>query len=566
MKGVVVKIIKNIKLWLIILTLVGAFLRFYNINWDKGLTFHPDERNIDAAVSRISFFDQLNPEFFAYGGLPIYLYRAVGEIVYFITKDHSWLHSWGKINIIGRSFSALFSTLSIPAAYFLAKKLFNKRVAILSAFFTTFTVAFIQTAHYGITESFLAFMAILISSTALSTLSSPTAKNYLKNGVLLSFATAAKTSGISFLVYPLTAHLLTMSKSITSSFLLREIKRARYLIFFLLVALAVFLILSPFTILSWDKFMESMHYESGVVAGNLQVPYTLQFTNTVPYLFQIKNLFWQLGPFALFSLVGFVFLFFNKKIDKKKRILFLSFPLVYFIYVGSWHTKFIRYMVPILPFFVLFASYLLIYIKRKFNIIGTFLIIIICLLTVSWAMAFFTIYTREQTRIEASKWIYKNIPKGSTILSEHWDDGLPVNLPEQIGSPSLYNIEQLTIYEPDDFYKIDYYANKLSNADYIIINSRRLYGTLINLKEKYPITSLYYEKLFDGSIGFYKVAQFTSYPQIFGFQIVDDKSEETFQVYDHPKVLIFKNTQRLDVLTLEKLLRENGKQYETIHN
>lgn len=559
MKGIAVKIIKNIKLWLIIFTLTGAFLRFYNINWDSGLTFHPDERNIDAAVSRISFFDQLDPEFFAYGGFPIYLYRAAGEIIYYVTKDNSWLHDWGKINIIGRSFSAFFSTLSIPAVYFLAKKLFNKRVAILAAFFTTFAVAFIQTAHYGITESFLALMAIVICSISLNILSSPNSKNYLKSGLLLGLATTAKTSGISLLIYPLIAHLLSMSKSKTGNFLLKEIKRSIYLVVLLLAALATFTLLSPFTILSWEKFMESMHYESRVVTGSLQVPYTLQFTNTIPYLFQVKNLFWQLGPLTVFSLMGIVFFSFNKKVNRRKRILFLSFPLSYFIYVGSWHTKFIRYMIPVSPFFIILASHILIYIKRKSSVVGSFLIIITCLLTFSWATAFFTIYTREQTRIVASKWIYNNIPEGSKILGEHWDDGLPVNLPENTSSPSIYNIEQLTIYEPDDSYKIDYYANKLSNADYVIINSRRLYGTLINLSEKYLVTSQYYKSLFNNNLGFYKVAQFSSYPNFLGIEINDDASEETFQVYEHPKVLIFQNIQRLDTSQLEEVLREGSR-------
>ena len=49
--------------------LAGIF-RFYNLNWDLGNYFHPDERNIANAVSQIYFFSQLNPHFFAYGVFP----------------------------------------------------------------------------------------------------------------------------------------------------------------------------------------------------------------------------------------------------------------------------------------------------------------------------------------------------------------------------------------------------------------------------------------------------------------------------------------------------------------
>jgi len=110
-------------LFLFILITVAGILRFYNLNWDLGNYFHPDERNIANAVSQISFFSQLNPHFFAYGGFTIYLYRLTGDFLVFITKNVSWTSNWGNIDIIGRFFSALFSTLTIIPLYFLAKKI-----------------------------------------------------------------------------------------------------------------------------------------------------------------------------------------------------------------------------------------------------------------------------------------------------------------------------------------------------------------------------------------------------------------------------------------------------------
>jgi hypothetical protein len=290
-----------------------------------------------------------------------------------------------------------------------------------------------------------------------------------------------------------------------------------------------------------------MIYESKVSTGRLKVYYTLQFDKTLPYFFQIKNFFWQMGPAAFLGILGIIcLLIFAIKKGDKKLLIILSFPLIYFFYVGSWYTKFIRYMVPVLPFLAFSAAWLMVKIYQKKKKAGKILIGFVCLTTSLWSIAFFSIYTRESTRISASKWVYENIPPGSKILGEHWDDGLPVGFNDRNPSSYQYNIEQLIIYEPDNQKKINYYAEKLSTADYIIINSRRLYGTLINLPEKYPITSRYYQLLFDGQLGYQKVAQFTSYPSLFGIKINDDKSEETFQVYDHPKVMIFKNNQRLD--------------------
>jgi hypothetical protein len=209
-------------------------------------------------------------------------------------------------------------------------------------------------------------------------------------------------------------------------------------------------------------------------------------------------------------------------------------------------------MVPILPFIILAAAFLLSEIKRKSQFFGSYLIAFMVISTFLWSIAFFSIYTREQTRIAASEWIYNNIPANSLILSEHWDDGLPVPIPPS--TPNQYQVSALTIYEPDNQEKIDYYAQNLSIGDYIVINSRRLYGTLMYLPEKYPITSRYYKLLFEGRLGYEKVAEFVSYPKIFGFQINDDSSEETFQVYDHPKVMIFKNSLRFDEQKIKTII------------
>ena len=81
-----------------------------------------------------------------------------------------------------------------------------------------------------------------------------------------------------------------------------------------------------------------------------------------------------------------------------------------------------------------------------------------------------------------------------------------------------------------------------------------MYGTLINLPEKYPITSHYYKMLFTSKLGYTEVAKFTSYPSLLGFEINDDTSEETFQVYDHPEVRIFKNMDRLPSFEIRNLL------------
>jgi len=541
---------RGLLFFLITATLIGSFFRFYNLNWDSGYLFHPDERNIANAVVKINFFKQLNPEFFAYGGFPIYLYRATADILNFFTHKSSWISSWGDINVIGRFYSALFSSFTILPLFFLAKDLGGRKIALLSVTVYAFSVGSIQTAHYAVTESLITLVVVLVTYFSLQIIKKVTLRTTLILGLIIGVGAASKITALSFIIIPLSAFFLSVlrKKQIINTFL--------HLIILVVVAIFTYVIFSPYSILSWGKFLESMKYESGVSTGSLPVVYTLQFDKTIPYLFQLKNLFWQMGIIAFFAEIGFLFVILKTIFKKEKKLfVFVIFPLIYFLYASSWHTKFIRYMVPTIPFFIISAAILLEEIKLKYRLFGKILITFAVVSSILWTLAFFSIYTRGQTRITASKWIYQNIPAGSKILTEHWDDGLPVSISNV--PPRTYNIEQLTIYDNENGPKAEYYGTKLANADYIVINSRRLYGTLINLPEKYPITSRYYKLLFAEKLGYKKVAQFTSYPSLFGVEVNDDKSEETFQVYDHPKVIILKNAERLDKNKI-RILLNNG--------
>lgn len=91
--------------------------------------------------------------------------------------------------------------------------------------------------------------------------------------------------------------------------------------------------------------------------------------------------------------------------------------------------------------------------------------------------------------------------------------------------------------------------NRLEEGDYLIIASNRLYTPIQKLTDCknlpegkcYTVTANYYKDLFSENLDYVKVAEFSNYPNIFGFNINDQSADESFTVYDHPKVIIFKN-------------------------
>src|SRR5439155_15287679 len=102
-------------------------------------------------------------------------------------------------------------------------------------------------------------------------------------------------------------------------------------------------------------------------------------------------------------------------------------------------------------------------------------------------------------------------------------------------------------YVPDSPDKVNELIAGLDRADYIVESSNRLYDTIPRIPARYPNTVLYYQHLFDGSLGFAKVAEFHNYPRLFGIDIPDQSAEEAFSVYDHPKVTIWTKTAAFSV-------------------
>lgn len=535
-------------LLVVFIILIGGYMRLYNTNWDNYQIFHPDERNIDNAVTKIQFVSQLDPDFFAYGGLPVYLYKSTGEIINSLQQTNIWTTEWGHINQVGRTFSAFFSTLTILILFLLGKKLFNKTTGIIASFIFAFTVSSIQIAHFATTESFLILTITLLVYLSLCYYEKPKTLVLAALAIISGLGIAAKTTALSFLMIPFLSFLLIDFQSQGKKIISFIFK----LVFFVMLTFVTFFLFSPYTFLSYHKFLQSMNYETGVATGRIIVPYTHQFDKTISYLYEIYNLFWQMGPVFALSMIGFGLVFyFTFKKRQASYLFILVFPVIYFLYAASWHAKFIRYMTPLLPFFSLYAAFTLSFFLKKHNVFGKIMLWVFLLATVLWAISYMSIYSKPQTRYTASLWMLENIKPGETVLTEHWDDGLPIYIP---GKDIPFTTTQLTIYDNEFNNKGEYLATMLSSADYISLTTRRLHGSLIHLPESYPTTSKYYTYLFAEKLGYKKVAEFSSYPSLFGLEINDDASEESFQVYDHPKIIIFKNIKHLPLEKIKNIL------------
>jgi hypothetical protein len=166
-----------------------------------------------------------------------------------------------------------------------------------------------------------------------------------------------------------------------------------------------------------------------------------------------------------------------------------------------------------------------------------------------WSLAYVNgVYNREHTWIAASRWIYQNVPSGSVLLWELWDDPLPKSIPGEagmdMGTTGLRNIDW-SPYEEDTAEKFELMKQKLREADYVVYSSKRIYDSVDELPQRYPMTTRYYDAMFDGSLGFELAGEFTSPLSLFGMTFDDRHADESWSLYDHPQVSVFRKVRDL---------------------
>lgn len=300
-----------------------------------------------------------------------------------------------------------------------------------------------------------------------------------------------------------------------------------------------------------QKWLDDMKFISELISGQIDYPPSHQWTGRAAYLFPLYNMFlFGLGvPFAFAAWAGFfVGIYEILKYRKWNHLLLVLWIGGFFLYLAQQFVLVIRYYLPLYPFFAIYAGFFLFWLWeqakqlrvpwRTVAKVGTAIVVAMVVgYALFWAAAFTSIYTRPVTRVAATNWILENLPRDAIIANEHWDDPLPL----RVGYTGLKTSSDglMQMYGEDGVEKRADIQKWLDEAEYIVLSSNRLYGSIPRLPLRYPLTTKYYEWLFDGELGFEKINEFTSYPQLFGIVLNDDTSDEAFTVYDHPKVIIF---------------------------
>jgi YYY domain-containing protein len=496
-------------LLLVYILIAGAYFRFTGLLWGEYQYLHPDERflvwvgsDIKPVESLGDYFNTekstLNPQntghgFYVYGTLPMFITRYVVEWVFNTS-------GFDQMTQAGRALSALADLLTIFLVYLVAERLYDKRVAVLSAAFSAAAVLQIQQSHFFTMDtfinafSFLAFyfaVRVATQSTAnnnqRTTLSAeagyPEARsqwsavrntqNFFRHplfglslgfGLALGMAVASKINAAPMAATLPLALIILLFRQPATGRSRRAIQYLLYLFLAAVISMLTFRIFQPYAfsgpgflgVTLNPKWVANIRELVAQSSGDVDFPPAMQWARRQIW-FSFQNLTtWGLGlPLGILAWAGFIWAGWRLLTgrggqstdnsasaqdflgERQRHALIWLWTAVYFIWQSLALNPTMRYQLPIYPTLVIFAGWFVVALydqgkkyaanrdqytekrRRAAKIYPISAVIIggvVLLASYAYAYAFTQIYNRPITRVEASRWIYQNIPGPINLL------------------------------------------------------------------------------------------------------------------------------------------------------
>ena len=362
---------------------------------------------------------------------------------------------YNGIHLVGRSLSTIADLATLLGLAVLARALYGKKVALLAAALYAFAVLPIQHAHFFVVDSFATVFVVWTLCFAVWAVQRRRVWWLLPAGITTGVAVASKISvwpvaGVVALAMLLRRETLGDDGTSRYRFTLSLGPIVAAILSGVLAALAFrsaqpYAFTGPgfFGVRINPQWIETMRNARDLANGLQDVPFGHQWTARTPIIFPWRNMvFWGMGlPLGLAAWVGWALM--GWRIFRKARwqhLLGWAWGTVFFLYQSTQWVKSMRYLLPVYPVFVLFAAWILMrgvtwgrrlpqplrLWQKVLKPIVLALPGIVLVGTVAWALAFLQVYAGSMTRVEASRWMYNNIP---TVATVHTETGLRTQIP-----------------------------------------------------------------------------------------------------------------------------------------
>lgn len=416
------------RLVLFLMIALAFAVRFAGVPFGLPNLYHADEPIVVNHTMAYGIFD-LNPHFFKIPPLTSYflfliyglfyllghfagIFPTVLDFAYLFVVDPSSFYLLGR-GILGVG----LGTLSVYCLYRFTKRFFSREAASLAAFFLAVAFLHVRDSHYIYADIPLVLILILCFFLIFRILNQGKLRDYAGFGILAGLAVATKYNGV-FIWFPfLLAHLFGC-RSAGKRFVNSRLFIA------LFVSIPTYAALNPFSLIDFQFFLNELISQSKAEGPT-------SFLHHIRY-----SLNGALGPFLLvFALLGILHALIRRE---QKNLVMSSFVVIYYLVLCFFSQPYDRYVLPLIPWLLVFAAHFLLWLKEKFRLSKPAYIALICLLAgppLAKTLLSDFIFMQKDVRNVAQEWIERNIPAGSKIALD-----IPFFMPRL--KPTLGQLEE----------------------------------------------------------------------------------------------------------------------------
>ena len=407
---------------LVLVLAVALGLRLWGIK--QGLPYDYNSDEAAHFVPRaVAFFHQdYNPNYFLNPPAYSYLLHLVFEL-WFGSGDvvaRSYAANPTDVFVVARVVAAVLGTIAVWLTYLAGARLLDRTVALVGA--AILAVAFLPSyySHLALNDvPTLVPVALALYGVA-GVLRTGARKEYVAAGIGIGLAAATKYTAGIMLVCLVCASGADAAAGTSGERLARS---ARRLAIAIAIAVLVFVVANPYSVLDFSKFHHDVSKQQSLSAGS--DPEKLGTTASSGTAFYLWVLTWGLGwaP-SLAALGGAVRLVVRRRLALAAVL--VPAPIAFIIYMGDQQRFFGRWLLPIFPIIVLLAASGAVALvrwliaRRRVPAIAAAAVAAIVLLAqgLSTTIHDDLVLSRPDTRNTTRAWMVAHIPAGSKIVVE----------------------------------------------------------------------------------------------------------------------------------------------------
>jgi 4-amino-4-deoxy-L-arabinose transferase-like glycosyltransferase len=303
----------------------------------------------------------LNPHFFYYPGLTFYItfiaeaaLYVVGHVTHAYPSTSAYAIAYftdsTPFYVVGRVLAAFFGAGTCVVTYLVGKRFFAPVVGLIGAAVVALSPVAVANGHFTTLDVPMAFFTMLAYLGIWQVYARGSRSDYLLAGAAIGLGIATKYLPGLLLVSLVLAHVLRTRRE-TGRWQSRRHDVALLAWGVGATVVATF-ITSPYTFLDWRSAIRDYSAQSALSGVSQSSTAPINFG---PYL--TASLPWSVGwPAYLAALAGLVAVVRARGARRLELLLFLSFPALFFLVIGSAHQPFTRYLVTLVPFLALGAG------------------------------------------------------------------------------------------------------------------------------------------------------------------------------------------------------------------